>query len=126
MPRSNKFNRKINNLIASLRGLPADYSKAYWRKDVTLNQVMDQIIHRFQVEETRIEELIASEWPSLVGEKNAVYSQPLRLDRGQRLYIAVSNPVIKQEMQFRKKVILQRLHKIPGCEGISLLVFRAG
>ena len=121
-----KLNRKTNNLIASFRGVPADRSRAFMRQEKGLDAVMDKVIQRFKIGTTQPEEIIRSEWISLVGENNANYANPWRLDRGWRLYVLVSNPVVKQEMQFRKKLILARLNKLPGCDGIREIVFRAG
>lgn len=87
---------------------------------------MDQLVQRFQMSETRPEEVIAADWVSIIGDRNARHAHPLRLDRHQRLYVAVNNPVVKQEMQFHKKIILGRLNQLPGCEGIQQLVFRSG
>ncbi|MCZ6675574.1 MAG: DUF721 domain-containing protein [Verrucomicrobia bacterium] len=123
-PRS--FSRKTNNLIASFRGLPKDRSRAFWRKEKSMDAVMDRVIQRYQIIETRPEEAIRANWTSLVGEYNAKHAHPWRLDRSRRLYVMVSNPVVKQEMQFHKKMILTRLTKIEGCEGIRELIFRAG
>ena len=87
---------------------------------------MDSVIQRFQIEETRPEEAIIAQWPAIVGHKNAQFAHPHRLDRGYRLFVLISNPVIKQEMQFHKKLILNRLSRVPGCENVREIIFRAG
>jgi hypothetical protein len=126
MPKSSKFSRKTNNLIASLRGLPRDRSRAFWKDEKDLDSVMDRVIQKFHITEARPEEAILADWISIVGDRNASHSHPHRLDHGFRLYVLVSNPVIKQEMQFHNKMILDRLKRIPGCESIREIVFRAG
>lgn len=126
MAKSHTFNRKTNNLIASLRGLPPNYSRAFMRKEKDLDAVMDRVIQRFGISNERPEEAIRAEWVNLVGERNAEQAQPLQLYRNYRLYVAVNNPVIKQELQFHKKIILNRLKQIPGCESVREIVFRAG
>ena len=120
------FKRKTNNLIASFRGLPPDRSRGFHKKAQSLDTVMDQLVERFKIGSTQPEETIANEWISLVGEHNAKHANPWRLDRGKTLYVLVSNPVVKQEMQFGKKIILQRLQKLPGCSKINQIIFRAG
>ncbi|MDA0347955.1 MAG: DUF721 domain-containing protein [Verrucomicrobia bacterium] len=126
MPKSSNFSRKTNNLIASLRGLPRDKSRAFWKDEKDLDSVMDRVIQKFQITESRPEEAILADWTSIVGDRNASHSHPHRLDHGFRLYVLVNNPVVKQEMQFHKKMILARLTNIPGCEGIREIIFRAG
>jgi len=126
LTKSTAFSRKTNNLIASLRGLPPNNSRAFLKKEKNLEVVMNQVIQRFSLEGTRPEELIHAEWIHLVGERNAEFSQPLSLHKNVRLYVAVSNPVIKQEFQFHKKIILERLKRIPGCSEIREIIFRSG
>ena len=91
-----------------------------------METVMERVIQQFSLEKGRPEEFIRSEWINLVGERNATYAQPLSLHKNSRLYVAVSNPVVKQEMHFHKKIILRRLKKLPGCSEIRDIVFRAG
>ena len=122
----NKYNRKINNLIASFQGLPRDHSRAFWRKEKGMDAVMDQVIQKFKIITTQPEEIIAAEWISLVGEHNAKHANPWRLDRNGRLFVMVNNPVVKQEMLFHKKLLLTRINELPGCQGIYQIVFRAG
>ena len=121
-----RFNRKTNNLIASFRGLPPDYSRGFHKQAKELDSVMDQLVDRLKINSTQPEEIITNEWKSLVGEQNAKHAHPWRLDRGKTLYIQVGNPVVKQEMQFRKKILIQRLNKLPGCAEIRQVIFRAG
>lgn len=121
-----RFNRKTNNLIASFRGLPPDRSRGFHKQAKDLDSIMDGLVERFKISGSNPEGVIANEWVSLVGERNAQFANPRRLDRGTTLYIDVSNPVVKQEMQFGKKMLLTRLRQLKGCEGIRNIVFRAG
>lgn len=91
-----------------------------------MDVVMDQVIQKFKIGTTQPEEVIAAEWVYLVGEHNAKHANPWRLDRGKRLFVLVNNPVIKQEMQFNKKLLLNRINQLPGCSEIYQIVFRAG
>ena len=91
-----------------------------------MEAVMEGVIQRFQINSCRPEEIIQSHWQQIVGEKNAKQSYPVRLDKKNYLTIAVSNPVIKQEMQFHRRMILSRLRGLSGCEGIQSIHFRAG
>ena len=121
-----KFNRKTNNLIAAFRGIPPDVSRARLEAEKNMETVMDQVIREYQLNTTKPEEAILAEWQSLVGERNAGHTRPWKLDRANRLFVAVSNPVVKQELQFHRKLILERIRKLPGCSGVRQLIFRAG
>ncbi|NJL73223.1 MAG: DUF721 domain-containing protein [Candidatus Competibacteraceae bacterium] len=45
-------------------------------------------------------------WHEIVGEGNATFCHPLRIDRERTLVIGVSNPVVRQELLFHKAMIL--------------------
>lgn len=121
-----KFNRKTNNLIAALRGLPPDRSRARLQSEQDMGKVMDAVIRQYEIDAAKPEEAILAEWPHLVGEHNARHTRPWKLDRSNRLFVAVSNPVVKQELQFHKKLILERIGRLPGCGKIRQIIFRAG
>ncbi len=126
MPANRPFNRQAMNLIANFQGLPGHPSRAYFRKEKGLDEVMDRIIERFQIQDTRPEEVIAAHWIAIVGNRYSQYSYPVRLDRGKRLFVAVSNSIVKQEMWFHRKQILQRLKLIHHGVEIRDIVLRAG
>ena len=52
-----------------------------------MDAVMDEVIQKYRIGSSHPEEVIASEWVNLVGEKNARHANPLRLDRNNRLFI---------------------------------------
>ena len=90
-------------------------------------ELIDGLVERFRIGEAPVEERIAQHWTWLVGEHHAQRCAPQRLtDQGRRLLIFAATAVLCQELQFQKRSILQRLHEIPGCEGIRELVIRTG
>jgi len=125
-PPNEFFNRQRNNLVAAFRGMPTDYSRAQLRKTCDMEQLMDEVIHKFKISERRPEEVINDNWPAIVGDYNARHANPVRLDRGQKLFVQVSNSVVKQELFFARKLILKQLQQLPGCSAIRDVIFRAG
>ncbi len=126
MGESKKFKRSTENLIAAFRGLPPKYSRARMRKESSLDSVMDGLVERFHINTRRPEEEIADRWVDVVGEYNSRHSHPVRLERGYRIFIHVTNPVVRQEMFFHRKMILERIKKLPACSMIRELVLRSG
>ncbi|MBC9888910.1 MAG: DUF721 domain-containing protein [Opitutae bacterium] len=126
MPENRSFNQQAMNLIADFQGLPITNTRASMGKDLGLDTIMDRLIVRFQIQGARPEETIAAHWMTIVGERFAQHSFPVRLDRGTRLFVAVSNSVVRQEMWFRRKEILERLKIILKGTEIREIVLRSG
>ncbi len=121
-----EYSRSTNNLIASLRGLPTDHSVAKLRPAFTLGNLIEVLEQKYKIGQERVEDLIAKHWTEMVGEHAAHRSCPQRIVGGGILLIQVSNPMLKQEMQFQQQKILDRLHRLPGGGVIKALNFRAG
>jgi hypothetical protein len=120
------FPRETGNLIASLRGLPSDRGRSRPRPAFTLGSLIEVLEERYKIGADKIEDIIAHHWKDIVGEHAAHRSCPDRVAGGAVLLIKVANPVLRQEMQFKQKDILARLHRLPGGSVIQALNFRAG
>jgi len=122
-----EFRREVENLIADMRGLPRNLSRARVREAKRAADLMDTLLQKYRIGMAKPEDAIREAWPEIVGEANAVYCQPERIGRGGRqLVVAVSNPIVRQELHFHKATILGRVRAIPGCEAIREIALRAG
>ena len=121
-----KFSRAVENMVAEIRGLPPDTSHSKLRDTRTAGDMVDQILRKYRVGMTTPEEAIREAWTEIVGAPNAEYCHPERIERNRTLVVAVSNPVVRQELLFHKAVVLQRIQAIPAAQHIKTVVFRAG
>lgn len=121
-----KFRRDVENLIADFRGLPPDTSRSRLRQTRGLNDVVDQILHKYRIGMATPEDAIRQAWSEIVGEGNATFCHPLRIDRERTLVVGVSNPVVRQELLFHKAMILQRIRAIPAAHHITDVTIRTG
>jgi len=117
--------RRVANLIAQFCGVAPDRSRSRPRDTKEASGLMDHLLRKHRIGMKTPEEAIRDAWTEIVGEANAQYCHPLRLDREKTLVVGASNPVIRQELLFHKRMVIERIHAIPGCEGISDVVFRA-
>lgn len=120
------FNRNIQNLIANLRGLPEDRGRSRVRDTRTIDELMQRLVQRHSIGTASPEDTIRDAWPSIVGASNEQFAQPSRIERERCLVIAVSDPVVRQELQFNKPLIIKRIRALSGCGKIREIVFRAG
>jgi hypothetical protein len=121
-----KFSRDVENLIADFRGLPNDSSRSKLRATRGLGDLMEQILHKYRIGMATPEDAIRQAWNEIVGEGNATFCHPLRIDRERTLVIGVSNPVVRQELIFHRAMILERIRAIPAAHHISDLTIRTG
>lgn len=121
-----KFKRSVERLIANLRGIPENYEGEAPKTEKDVSSVVDRVLNRYKIGVNSLEDRIVENWKQIVGPANATNCHPSRIDRERTLIISVSNPVIRQELQFNKRLILQNLHKIEGGKKIRTLVFKSG
>ena len=120
------FPRKVENLIASFRGLPENPSRAKSREARELAPIIDQLLAKFQIGRSSPEEKLREKWAEIVGAANASYSHPLQIAKGGKLHILTTHGVVRSELQLHTDAILARARALPGCEDIKSLVIRQG
>lgn len=120
-----KFSRSAENLIANLRGVPEDYTPIV-RETVDMGAVFDKILYRYKIGVESLEDRIREQWVQIVGPANAQHCNPVRIERDTTLIIAVSNPIIRQELQFNQTLVLKNLRAIKDGSQIRAVVFRSG
>lgn len=120
------FRPDIEDLIASLRGIPARRSRARMRSAATLDNLVEVIFERYQIGQDNIEDVIMANWKDVVGERTAHRCRPQRLVQGRKLIILAGSPVIRQELQFNQNRILRKIHALPGCQTINEIVILNG
>ena len=120
------FRREIQNLIANLRGLPEDRGRSRDRGTRTIHELLERLVERHSIGTPSPEDMIRDAWPTIVGASNEQFAHPSRIERDRCLVIAVNDPVVRQELQFNKSLIIKRLRALKGCGKIRQVTFRAG
>ncbi|MEX2382104.1 MAG: DUF721 domain-containing protein [Opitutales bacterium] len=120
------FPRHVENLIASLRGFPPDRSRSRLRETAPIGQLISGVIEKYRIGMPSIEETIMQNWDRVVGPANTGFVNLLKIENERRVLVAVSNPIVRQELFFHRKLILERIKALPGCGQIRELVLRAG
>ena len=120
------FSRDVQNLIANLRQLPEDNSSSAVREPKAMAYLIDHLAARYPFGEWGLETIIMEHWGEILGDSNAHYCRPQRFTRDHRLVVVVANPVIRQELCFQKRRILQRIRDITACYKIKGICFVVG
>ena len=120
-----QFSRQAENLIANLRGVPEDFSPIV-RDTVNMDVVFDKILRKYKIGVESLEDRIREKWIQIVGPANANHCHPIRIENESVLFIAVSNPIIRQELQFNQAIILRNLACIENGNRIRRIIFRSG
>src|SRR6478609_3138622 len=126
MPEEPKeFSRAIENLTAGLRELPEDRGRSKRRKATELGPLIDELLVKHRISHDSLGHSIRDKWVELVGAANASYSHPLVVEKS-LLVVLVSHAVVRNELFQHKSAILEKLRKLPGCDGIKGLALRSG
>lgn len=126
MSDAHEFSREIENLIASLRGLPNDDARTKRRREQPLGAAIDQLLRKYHIGEDAPDHTVRQHWAEIVGSANAAYSHPVKIDTKDRLLVLVSHAVVRDEIRLLETIVLQRVRQLPGCEKVTGLVLRAG
>ena len=121
-----EYPRPTNNLIATLRGLPGDHSKAKLRPAYALGNLIEVLEERYKFGVVKVEDLIAQHWKQIVGEAYAHRCSPRKVVSGAILLVQVANPTLRTELEFNKQKILDQIHRLPGGGVIKGLNFNNG
>lgn len=142
-----RFTRTQENLIANLRGVPEDkgrasfdeFGKPYnWRNvseakystpakgAAKVDSLLEVIIEKHRIGQPRPEELLLQNWRAIIGEENAHVCMPVKIGRGGTVMIKVASPIIRRELMWQKRRIMERIKEIQGLEEVRELRFVAG
>jgi len=126
MATSRTFTRRIENLIANFRGLPENPSRSRIRQTRDIGDLVDNMVLKHRIGMASPQDAIRDAWSGIIGESNQQFAHPARIERDRCLVVAVNDPVVRQELQFNKALLLKRVRAIPGCSQIREVVFRNG
>lgn len=122
-----KFSRQTENLIANLRGLPENRSRSRIRPAAPMETLVEKILQRYKIDKPRLEDTLMANWKSIVGEKNAHRCRPTRLvEKETKLLIFTANTIVRSELQFNQRKIIQKINTLPDCQKIKAIGFQAG
>ncbi len=113
-------------MIASLRGLPPDRSVSKLRETAPVGKFVQDVMEKYRVGMPSREDTIMQNWEKIVGPTNVQYAHLLNIENERRVFIAVTNQIVRQELFFHRKLILQRIQALPGCKNLRELTLRAG
>ncbi len=114
-------------MVAALRNFPNNDSIAKNRPVRTLADCIPNILSRFRVSERTPQEILLEHWEEIFGNPGtAQLCQPQRIDASWVLWIAVSDPIIRQELTFHRKRMLNHIQRLSGCGVIRDLRFCQG
>ena len=126
MSQPHEFSRPIENLIASMRGLPANDSRSRLRRERPLGETIDQLLRKYHIGDDAPDHTVRQHWAEIVGNANAAYSHPVKIDTKGKLLVLVSHAVVRDEIRLLETIILQRIRQLQGCEKVVGLTLRAG
>src|SRR5690606_6376195 len=103
-----------------------DRSRSRLRDTAPMSDLVSGIMEKYRIGLPSIEETVMQNWDQIVGPANAGFVHLLKIENERRVLVAVTNPIVRQELFFHRKMILERIKALPGCGQIRELVLRAG
>jgi hypothetical protein len=127
MPKeARNFSKRAERLIGEFRGLPLqEPAKMQRRPTVEISELIENLRVEHRIGRLAPEDAVREAWPAIVGEANASYSYPQRVE-GRKLTVAATHSVVRNEIFLHRHEVLERVRKLPGCEGVTELHLKAG
>lgn len=121
------FSKLAEELVGDLRGglTPEDPRRSVKRPTQPLAAVLEQLMTKHQIGRPSVEQTIRDHWVEIVGPANASYSHAATIERN-RLIVLATHSVVRNELFLHRDAIMERLHKLPGCDKIKSLNLRSG
>ena len=120
-----KRNWEINQEIAALRNIHPREAINWQSRERSLDLIMESIIKSHKIGIPRPEDKIIEQWKDIIGSNYAHRCRPERITPQNQLVIVISNPILRQEIEFKKRSILMRIRHIPECKHINKLVLKS-
>lgn len=125
--RSSAGGRVVENLLASLRGLPVDSHTSFSHRAHSLGEILDQLVRKGRLDfEQPLQQRIQKNWENLVGPGLSLRCYPECVVGEKSLIVVVENATLRQQLLFQKAKLLAALRSVPGCARIQELVFKLG
>jgi hypothetical protein len=122
-----EFSKAAERLIGIFRGIPFNEPPKMRRRPTTsMAPLMETLLVKYQIGRHSCEQTIRDHWPEIVGEANASYSNPIRIDRGKSLLVLVSHSVVRNELFMHRESIVAKIQRLPACEHVRELNLRTG
>jgi hypothetical protein len=120
-----KLPRPIEDAVADFRGLPRADEHEWDKGAANMGSLLEVLIEKYKIGEERPEQTIMANWREIMG-GNASRCAPERIDTQGRLVVVVANPILRRELAFSRRPLVQKLRRLKGCDGITDIDFRAG
>ncbi len=121
------FSKNARELIGEFRGVPLDEPRSMRRRPTkAMAPLIEELLAKYQVGRHSTEQTIRDHWSELVGEANAAYSHPVRIERNRSLLVLVSHAVVRNELFLHREAILSKVSRLPGCSHVQEIRFVAG
>lgn len=121
-----QFSKLAEELIGDLRRADSpEPRRSVKRATKPLADAVEELMIKHQIGRPSPEQSIRDRWAELVGAANASYSHAARLERG-RLVVLAAHAVVRNELFLHREQIVERIRKLPGCEGLKSLNIRHG
>lgn len=121
-----KFTRRQENLIAAFRGLPRDARRSRVRRSRQIDDLLDSVLERYQVQTRTARDVLMENWVSIVGGGYAHRCCPVEITARGELVIRVASATLRSELAFFERRLLQKIRALELCGRIKKIILRAG
>ncbi|OIO59705.1 MAG: hypothetical protein COZ46_03400 [Verrucomicrobia bacterium CG_4_10_14_3_um_filter_43_23] len=120
------FSQKETELISELRGIPYPSRKLNLSTLFSIDSLLERNFKKYNIGRKTSEMVIMENWKAIVGSQRAHRCCPSKIIEGGVLIITINNPILRNELYFERRQILNKIHALPGCESIKDILLDLG
>ncbi len=128
-----------------MRGIPVEQSPAFYdwhgkpfnyrnlreqkmsggKSPIRCDSLIEVIVANHRLLDARPEDMLMAHWQDVIGDAHASQCRPMKISRNV-LHVAAANAMVRSELSFKRKGIMDRLRQLPGFSGITEIRFSYG
>jgi predicted nucleic acid-binding Zn ribbon protein len=94
-----------------------------FQDEKSIKELINMMVDQNKLKPKLMEAKLIEEWPRIVGEPIAKYTEKIQVHKGQ-LILHISSPALRNELSFQRKVLADLINKELNCDFIEDVIVK--
>ncbi len=94
-----------------------------FQDEKSIKDLINMMVDQNKLKPKLMEAKLIEEWPRIVGEPIAKYTEKIQVHKGQ-LILHISSPALRNELSFQRKVLADLINKELNCDFIEDVIVK--
>lgn len=94
-----------------------------FQDEQSLKDLINQLVDQNKLKPKLLEAKLVAEWPRIMGEPIAKYTEKIQLYKG-KVTITLSSPALRNELNYQRKKLVDIINKELNCDVVEDVIVR--